>query len=247
MEQTQIERKIALVTGASRGIGRAIASTLAKNNITVIGTATTDDGAQTITDYLSIYNGCGVVLDIGDSANITHTLKDITDKYGDISILINNAGITKDNLFLRMKEEDWDSVLDINLKSIFLLSKCVIKGMMKSSFGRIVNITSVIGFTGNPGQVNYSSAKSGIMGFTKSMAQEFGSRNITVNCVAPGFVTSDMTNKLSDEVKASYLNKIPLGKFADPIDIANGVKFLVSDDAAYITGTTLHINGGLYM
>jgi len=242
-------KKVALVTGATRGIGRAIALTLAKANsdMQVIGTATSDSGAEAITEYLKPYNGLGMVLNVADRGNIDHTVSEITTKYGDITVLVNNAGITKDNLFLRMKEEDWDAVIDTNLKSVFLLTKAVIRGMMKARYGRIVNITSVVGFTGNPGQVNYASAKGGLVAFSKSLAQELGSRNITVNCIAPGFIQTDMTDKLSDELKAAYVKNIPLGKLGQVEDIANSVKFLVSDDAGYITGSTIHVNGGLYM
>lgn len=244
MSQT---KKIALVTGATRGIGKAIAISLANNGIVVIGTATTESGANSISEYLKQYDGSGMVLNVADKISIDNLVDEITKKYGEITILVNNAGITKDTLFLRMKEEDWDDVLDTNLKSVFLLCKAVIRGMTKNRFGRIVNITSVVGFMGNPGQINYASAKAGMVAFSKSLAKELGSRNITVNCVAPGFVVSDMTDKLPDEVKEGYLKNIPLGRFADPQEIANSVNFLVSDNANYITGSTIHVNGGLYM
>lgn len=239
-------KQIALVTGATRGIGRAIALTLAQNNITVIATATTSDGVTKINEYLKPHDGLGVILDVSNKESIDTVIADITKQYGDISILVNNAGITKDNLFLRMQESDWDQVMDTNLKSVFLTSKAVIRSMTKNRFGRIVNITSVVAFTGNPGQVNYSSSKAGIVAFSKSLAKELGSRNITVNCVAPGFIETDMTEKLSEDVKASYIKNIPLGRLGKPQEIANCVKFLISDDANYITGTTLHVNGGLY-
>jgi 3-oxoacyl-[acyl-carrier protein] reductase len=239
-------KKIALVTGATRGIGKAIALALAKSGIAVIGTATTESGAHAISAYLAPFNGLGVVLNVTDKASIDGAIAEIKSKYGDVSVLINNAGITKDGLFLRMKEEDWDDVVDTNLKSVFLLTKAVIRGMTSARFGRIVNITSVVGFTGNPGQANYSSSKAGMVAFSKSLAKEFGSRNITVNCVAPGFIATDMTDKLTDEQKAEYSKSIPLGRMGSADDIANSVKFLVSDEASYITGTTIHVNGGLF-
>jgi 3-oxoacyl-[acyl-carrier protein] reductase len=241
------KKKIALVTGASRGIGKAIALGLAQDGLTVIGSATTDSGALAITEYLSAFGGTGIVLNIADNNSIEQAINYITTNYGEVEVLVNNAGITKDGLFLRMKEQDWDDVLNTNLKSVFSLSKAVIRGMTKNRYGRIVNITSVVGFMGNPGQVNYASAKAGMVAFSKSLARELGSRNVTVNCVAPGFVVSDMTDKLSDEVKSTYLNNIPLGRFAQPEEIADSVRFLVSDKANYITGTTIHVNGGLYV
>jgi len=240
-------KKIALVTGATRGIGKAIALGLAQDGFMVIGSATTENGAQSISDYLRDFAGVGVVLNIADNNNINQVISDITSQYGEIEILINNAGITKDGLFLRMKEQDWDDVLNTNLKSVFTLCKAVIRGMTKNRFGRIVNITSVVGFMGNPGQVNYASAKAGMVAFSKSLAKELGSRNITVNCVAPGFVVSDMTDKLPNEVRDAYLTNIPLARFAQPEEIADSVRFLVSDRANYITGTTIHVNGGLYV
>jgi 3-oxoacyl-[acyl-carrier protein] reductase len=244
---TENVKKIALVTGATRGIGKSIALTLAKHGITVIGTATTDSGAQTISAYLAPFNGCGVALNVTDKASIENVVSEIKNIHGDINILINNAGITKDGLFLRMKEEDWDSVMDTNLKSVFLLTKAVIRAMTSARYGRIVNITSLVGFTGNPGQANYCSSKAGMVAFSKSLAKEFGSRNITVNCVAPGFIATDMTDKLTDAQKAEYYKGIPLGRFGSTQDIANSVKFLISDEASYITGTTIHVNGGLFI
>lgn len=240
-------KKVALVTGATRGIGRAIATTLAKNGITVIGTATSENGANSISEYLKEFGGEGIVLNVTDKASIDQVVADITKKHGDITVLVNNAGITKDGLFLRMKEEDWDQVIDTNLKAVFLLAKAVIRGMTKARFGRIINISSVVGFMGNPGQVNYSSSKAGVVAFSKSLAKEVGSRNITVNCIAPGFIATDMTDALGQDVIDQYLKNIPLGRFGSVDDIANSVKFLVSDDAAYITGSTIHVNGGLYM
>ncbi len=240
-------KKIALVTGATRGIGRAVALSLAKNGISVIGTATTASGADSISQALAPFSGKGVVLNVMDKQNIEQVVADISAQYGDITILVNNAGITKDGLFLRMKDEDWDQVIDTNLRAVFLLSKAVIRGMTKAKFGRIVNISSVVGFMGNPGQVNYCSSKAGVVGFAKSLAKEVGSRNITVNCVAPGFIETGMTDALTEEVKAEYLKNIPLGRLGNVDDIASSVKFLVSDDASYITGSTIHVNGGMYM
>lgn len=240
-------KKIALVTGATRGIGKAIALALAKNGIMVIGTATTEDGAKKINAYLQEFGGEGCVLNVVDKDGVDKVVEQISAKYGDITILVNNAGITKDTLFLRMKEEDWDDVINTNLKSIFLLTKAIIRGMTKARFGRIVNITSVVGFMGNPGQVNYASSKAGMVAFSQSLAKEFGSRNITVNCVAPGFIATDMTDKLSADVTDAYIKNIPLGRLGSVDDIANSVKFLVSDDASYITGSTIHVNGGMYM
>lgn len=240
-------KKIALVTGATRGIGQAIALSLAQEGIIVIGTATTEAGAAKISEYLKDYSGVGMVLDVANKDNITELVAQINAEYGDITTLINNAGITKDGLFLRMKEDDWDAVMDTNLKSVFLLSKAVIRGMTKLRYGRIINITSVVGFTGNVGQVNYSSSKAGLVAFAKSLAKELGSRNITVNCVAPGFIQTDMTDKLDDAIRAEYIKSIPLGRFGMVEDIANATKFLVSDAANYITGTTIHVNGGMYV
>lgn len=240
-------KRIALVSGASRGIGKAIALKLANSGMTVIGTATTESGAQAISNYLGPLHGTGMVLNVTDKASIDNVVAEIKSKYGDVTVLVNNAGITKDGLFLRMKEEDWDEVMDTNLKSVFLLTKAVIRGMTSARFGRIVNITSVVGFMGNPGQANYCSSKAGMVAFSKSLAKEFGSRNITVNCVAPGFIATDMTDQLTDIQKSEYYKNIPLGRFGSPEDIANSVNFLVGDDAGYITGTTIQVNGGLYM
>ena len=239
-------KKIALVTGATRGIGKAIALSLSNSGITVIGTATSESGAKSISDYLAKFGGRGVVLDINSKENIDDVVKDIETQNGEVNILVNNAGITKDGLFLRMKEDDWDAVLDTNLKSVFLLSKAVIRGMTKARFGRIINITSVIGFVGNMGQTNYAAAKGGMIAFTKSMAKEFGSRNITSNCVAPGFIQTDMTDKLPEDVKNAYLASIPLGRLGEANEVASAVRFLASDEASYITGTTIHVNGGMF-
>ena len=240
-------KKIALVTGASRGIGRSIATTLAKNGITVIGTATSDSGAEAITEYLKEFGGRGVALNVNDKANIDAVVKDIALNDGDITILVNNAGVTKDGLLMRMKEEDWDEVLDTNLKSVFLLVKAAIRGMTKAKFGRIINVASVVGFMGNAGQVNYSAAKGGMIAMTKSLAKEFGSRNVTANCVAPGFIQTDMTDKLPEDVRDAYIKNIPLGRFGQVEDIANAVKYLASDEAGYVTGSTIHVNGGMYV
>ena len=240
-------KKVALVTGASRGIGRSIATTLAKNGIIVIGTATSESGADAITEYLKEFGGRGVALNVNDKANIDAVVKDIAATEGDLTILVNNAGITKDGLLMRMKEEDWDDVLDTNLKSVFLLVKAAIRGMTKAKFGRIINVASVVGFMGNAGQVNYSAAKGGMIAMTKSLAKEFGSRNITANCVAPGFIQTDMTDKLAEDVRDAYIKNIPLGRFGQVEDIANAVKYLASDEAGYVTGSTIHVNGGMYV
>ncbi|MEN9946302.1 MAG: 3-oxoacyl-ACP reductase [Pseudomonadota bacterium] len=239
--------KIALVTGASRGIGQAIALSLAKSGITVIGSATSEAGALAISEYLKPYAGRGVVLNVADKTSIEAVISEISAKEGDITILVNNAGITKDNLLMRMKEQDWDDVLDTNLKSVFLLVKATIRGMTKAKFGRIINIASVVGFMGNAGQVNYAAAKGGMIAMTKSLAKEFGSRNITANCVAPGFIQTDMTDKLTDEIKQSYIENIPLARFGQVEEIAGAVNYLASDLAGYVTGTTIHVNGGLYL
>ncbi len=240
-------KKVALVTGASRGIGKSIALTLAKAGVTVIGTATTDNGANAISEYLSEFGGRGIALNVNSKENIEAVIKDIAEKDGDVTILVNNAGITKDGLLMRMKEEDWDDVIDTNLKSVFLLVKAAIRGMTKAKFGRIINVASVVGFMGNPGQINYSAAKGGMIAMTKSLAKEFGSRNITANCVAPGFIQTDMTDKLPEDVRESYIKNIPLGRFGQVEDIANAVKYLASDEASYVTGSTIHVNGGLYV
>lgn len=240
-------KKVALVTGASRGIGKSIALTLAKSGVTVIGTATSEDGAVAITNYLQEFGGRGIALDVNNKDNIDAVIKNIAENDGDVTILVNNAGITKDGLLMRMKEEDWDAVLDTNLKSVFLLVKAAIRGMTKAKFGRIINVASVVGFMGNPGQVNYSAAKGGMIAMTKSMAKEFGSRNITANCVAPGFIQTDMTDRLPEDVKEAYIKNIPLARFGQVEDIANAVKYLASDGAGYVTGSTIHVNGGLYV
>ena len=242
-----LENEIVLVTGASRGIGAAIADTLAAQGAKVIGTATTESGAQAITQRLSAHGGAGRVLDVTSSAAVEALIESIGAEFGAVSILINNAGIIRDQLLMRMKEDDWQAVLDTNLSSIYRTSKAVMRGMMKARKGRIVNIASVIGLTGNPGQANYAAAKAGIIAFSKSLAREIGSRGITVNVIAPGFIDTDMTRALPEESKNALLGQIALGRLGAPEDIAQAVLFLASPAAAYITGETLHVNGGMYM
>ncbi|HXE40346.1 MAG TPA: 3-oxoacyl-ACP reductase FabG [Azonexus sp.] len=241
--------KIALVTGATRGIGRAIALELGKQGATVIGTATSGDGADRISTYLAAagIKGRGVALDVCNIAQTDSLLADLTKEFGAITILVNNAGITRDNLTMRMGDDEWDAVIDTNLKAVFRLSRGVMRGMMKARFGRIVNITSVVGYSGNAGQANYCAAKAGVAGMSRSLARELGSRNITVNCVAPGFIATDMTHALTEEQKQAMLAAIPLGRAGTPEDIAGAVGFLVSPAAAYVTGTTVHVNGGMFM
>jgi len=241
--------RIAVVTGASRGIGQAIALRLARDGHTVIGTATTEAGAQAISTKFSEagLKGCGRVLNVADPASVDAFMKSVGEEFGAPTLLVNNAGITRDNLLLRMKDDEWDDILRTNLSSIFRMSKACLRGMMKARGGRIVNISSVVGATGNAGQANYAAAKAGIIGFTKSLAREVGSRDITVNCVAPGFIDTDMTRALSEEQRNSLLQGIPLGRLGVAEEIAGAVAFLCSDDAAYITGETLHVNGGMYM
>jgi 3-oxoacyl-[acyl-carrier protein] reductase len=241
-----LEGEIALVTGASRGIGKAIAEELAARGATVVGTATSENGAAAISEYLGD-QGKGMVLNVTDPESISGVIDAITDEYGAISILVNNAGITRDNLMMRLKDEDWDAIIDTNLNSVFRLSKAVLRGMMKARKGRIINIGSVVGSTGNPGQTNYAAAKAGILGFSKAMAREVGSRGITVNVVAPGFIDTDMTRELSDDQRDALKASIPLNRLGEPQEIAKAVAFLSSPDAAYITGETLHVNGGMFM
>ena len=243
---SNLKGRVALVTGASRGIGAAIADSLAAAGATVIGTATSDNGAQQITDALGS-SGRGAVLDISSDDSVQALIADIQANEGPPTIVINNAGITKDNLLMRMKPEEWDSVLSTNLSGVFRVCKATLRGMMKAKGGRIINIASVIGLMGNPGQANYAAAKAGIIGFSKSLAREVGSRNITVNVVAPGIIDTDMTRVLADEQRAAMLAQVPLGRLGEAQDIANSVLFLASDAAAYITGETLHVNGGMLM
>jgi 3-oxoacyl-[acyl-carrier protein] reductase len=238
-----LEGKLALVTGASRGIGRAIALELLKQGAKVVGTATSDDGAKAIADAGLV----GRVLNVRDAVQTDAMLAGLQKEFGDIAVLVNNAGITRDNLALRMKDGDWDEVMETNLKSVFRLSRAVMRGMMKARWGRIINITSVVGASGNPGQANYAAAKAGIVGLSKSLARELGSRNITVNCVAPGFIDTDMTRALPEAQKGALLAQIPLGRLGLPEDIAAAVAYLASPAAGYVTGAVLHVNGGMYM
>lgn len=244
-----LDKKVCLVTGATRGIGKEIATQLGKQGAIVVGTATSDSGADSISDYLSEQGiaGKGLKLNVADADSIDFVMKAIVDEFGAISVLVNNAGITKDNLMMRMKEDEWDDVLNTNLKSVYRLSKQVMRGMMKARSGRIINITSVVGVSGNAGQANYAASKAGVIGFTKSLAQEIASRGVTVNAVAPGFIQTDMTDALTDEQKDKMAANIPAGKLGQPSDIASAVVFLASDESAYVTGTTLHVNGGMYM
>jgi 3-oxoacyl-[acyl-carrier protein] reductase len=239
-------KRIALVTGASRGIGRAIAEKLAEDGFFVLGTATSENGAAAISAYLG-ENGKGLTLDVSNAESVESVMKAISDEFGTPHVLVNNAGITRDNLLMRMKDEEWDDIISTNLTSVFRMSKAVLRGMMKAKTGRIINISSVVGSTGNAGQANYAAAKAGMIGFTKSMAKEVGSRNITVNTVAPGFIDTDMTKELSDDIKNNLLAAIPLARLGDAKEIAHAVSFLASDGAAYITGETLHVNGGMFM
>ncbi len=247
---SSLEKHVALVTGASRGIGRAIAVELAKRGATVIGTATTEAGAAAITEYLHAVRadaGRGAVLNVTDAEQSNALIDDIAKQHGGVSILVNNAGITQDQLAMRMKDEEWDAVIATNLTAVGRLSRAVLRGMMKAKHGRIISITSVVGSAGNPGQMNYAAAKAGVAGMSRALAREIGSRNITVNCVAPGFIDTDMTKALNEQQVAALLQQIPAGRFGMPEDIAAAVAFLASDDAGYITGTTLHVNGGMYM
>jgi 3-oxoacyl-[acyl-carrier protein] reductase len=244
-----IEGKVALVTGASRGIGRGIAAALARAGATVVGTATTQAGADAIAAQLAAdgAKGTGLVMNVNDAEAVDAALAQIQKVHGDIAILVNNAGVTRDNLLLRMKDEEWDDIMSTNLKSVYRLSKAVLRGMMKARHGRIINITSVIGATGNAGQTNYAAAKAGVAGFTRALAREVGSRNITVNCVAPGFIDTDMTRALPENQRTALLTQIPLGRLGDVDDVAHAVLFLASAGASYITGCTVHVNGGMHM
>jgi 3-oxoacyl-[acyl-carrier protein] reductase len=242
-----VKDRIAFVTGASRGIGRAIALALAQRGAKVVGTATSEAGAAGIREVLAPFGGEGIVLDVTDAAALDVAIDGIVKRQGALHILVNNAGITRDNLAMRMKDEDWDAVQDTNLKAVFRVSRAVMRTMMKQRWGRIVNITSVVGASGNPGQANYAAAKAGVAGMTRALAKELGSRNITVNCVAPGFIATDMTDALAEAQKAALLAQIPLGRLGTPEEIAATVAFLCSPEAGYITGAEIHVNGGMFM
>lgn len=244
-----LQGQIALVTGASRGIGQGIVLELGRQGATVIGTATTQNGAQTINEYLAVagIKGCGMELDVNDAVQIDQVTSDTRNQYGEISILVNNAGITRDNLLARMTDEEWDDIISTNLKSVFRMSRAVLRAMMKARHGRIINISSVIGSMGNAGQANYAASKAGIIGFSKSLAREIGSRNITVNCIAPGFIATDMTEALSQSQRDKLVEHVPLKRLGQVADVAASVAFLAGPGAAYITGATLHVNGGIYM
>tara|TARA_B110000037_G_scaffold18991_1_gene19957 strand:- start:29 stop:781 length:753 start_codon:yes stop_codon:yes gene_type:complete len=249
MRGTMLQNQIALITGTSRGIGKAIALKLGKDGATVIGTATTDEGVKSISNYLSEagIKGKGIILNVNDADQIRNLFTEIRKEFGEVTILVNNAGITRDDLLVRMKDEKWDEVIGTNLKAIFRLSREVLRSMMMARSGRIINIASIVGSTGNAGQSNYAAAKAGILGLSKSLAREVGSRNITINCVAPGFVDTDMTRALSEKQQQDLLQHIPLKRLGEPEDIASAVAFLASPSAGYITGATLHVNGGMYM
>ena len=250
MEKIKVlQGQVALVTGASRGIGQAVALDLGRQGATVIGTATSEAGAEKIAAYLKQAGvaGTGLVLNVNDALQVEAVLQTTRERYGEVTVLVNNAGITRDNLLLRMKEEEWDDIIQTNLKSVFRLSQAVLRGMMKARYGRIVSIASVVGAMGNAGQTNYAAAKAGIMGFSKALAREVGSRNITVNCVAPGFIDTDMTKALSDTQRQALLANIPMGRLGSVEDVAAAVTFLASPQAGYITGNTVHVNGGMYM
>ena len=250
MSKQGLDNQVALVTGASRGIGRAIATELAKRGAKVIGTATSGSGAAAITEYLKAVRadaGQGAVLNVNDAEASNQLIDSISKEHGGLSILVNNAGITQDQLAMRMKDEEWDAVIATNLTAVARLSRAVLRGMMKAKYGRIISITSVVGSAGNPGQMNYAAAKAGVAGMSRALAREIGSRNITVNCVAPGFIDTDMTKALNEQQVAALLQQIPAGRFGMPEDVAAAVAFLASAEAGYITGTTLHVNGGMYM
>jgi len=247
MSNLPLSGEVALVTGASRGIGAAIADELAAQGATVIGTATSESGAQAIAGRLGANGGHGRVLDVANAGSIDALIEGVTKDIGAISILVNNAGITRDNLLMRMKDEDWQAILDTNLTSVYRTSKAVMRSMMKARKGRIINIASVVGVTGNAGQTNYAAAKAGIIAFSKSLAKEIGSRGVTVNVVAPGYIATDMTKDLPEDARQALMNQIALGRLGEPADIARAVGFLAGPAAAYITGETLHVNGGMYM
>ena len=248
MTEMTMTGQVALVTGASRGIGAAIALHLAQLGYKVVGTATTEDGAGRITAALSAYAGCkGAMLDVNDSAAAEALIDGMVKEHGGLQVLVNNAGITRDTLAMRMKDDDWDAVLDTNLKAVFRMSRAVMRPMMKQRYGRIINITSVVGASGNPGHANYAAAKAGVAGMTRALARELGSRNITVNCVAPGFIETDMTAALPEAQQKALLDQIPLGHLGKPSDIAHAVSYLASPTASYVTGQELHVNGGMFM
>jgi 3-oxoacyl-[acyl-carrier protein] reductase len=248
MSENVFAGQVALVTGASRGIGAAIALELARKGLKVIGTATSEDGAAKISQTLANFEGCrGTKLDVNNAAEAEALIDAIVKEHGALHVLVNNAGITRDMLAMRLKDEDWDAVLDTNLKAVFRMSRAVIRPMMKQRYGRIVSITSVVGASGNPGQANYAAAKAGVAGMTRALARELGSRNITVNCVAPGFIETDMTAALPEEQQKALLGQIPLGHLGKPADIAHAVAYLASPQAAYVTGQELHVNGGMFM
>ncbi len=248
MSDSKFEGQVALVTGASRGIGAAIAMELAQRGLKVIGTATTADGAAKISQVLSAFPGCsGSALDVNDAAAAEALIDSIVKQHGGLQVLVNNAGITRDMLAMRLKDEDWDAVLDTNLKAVFRMSRAVMRTMMKQRYGRIISITSVVGASGNAGQANYAAAKAGVAGMTRALARELGSRKITVNCVAPGFIETDMTASLPEEQQKALLGQIPLGHLGKPQDIAHAVAYLASPQASYVTGQELHVNGGMYM
>ncbi|MGH6624957.1 MAG: 3-oxoacyl-ACP reductase FabG [Burkholderiaceae bacterium] len=248
MSEVKFEGQVALVTGASRGIGAAIALELAQRGLKVIGTATTDEGAAKISATLAAFAGCrGAKLNVNDGAGAEALIDSIAKEHGGLQVLVNNAGITRDMLAMRLKDEDWDAVLDTNLKAVFRMSRAVMRTMMKQRYGRIISITSVVGASGNPGQANYAAAKAGVAGMTRALARELGSRGITVNCVAPGFIATDMTASLPEEQHKALLGQIPLGQLGQPSDIAHAVAYLASPQAGYVTGQELHVNGGMYM
>jgi 3-oxoacyl-[acyl-carrier protein] reductase len=248
MNEVKFEGQVALVTGASRGIGAAIALELARKGVKVVGTATTEAGVAKITDVLSAFNGCaGRLLDVTHSAAGEALVDALVKDLGGLHVLVNNAGITRDNLAMRMKDDEWDAVMEANLKGVFRMSRAVMRTMMKQRYGRIINITSVVGASGNPGQANYAAAKAGVAGMTRALARELGSRNITVNCVAPGFIETDMTASLHEDQQKALLGQIPLGHLGKPSDVAHAVAYLASPQASYVTGQELHVNGGMYM
>ncbi len=248
MSEVKFEGQVALVTGASRGIGAAIALELARKGLKVVGTATTDAGAARISETLSAFAGCsGRTLDVTLAAAGEALVDAVVKEYGGLQVLVNNAGITRDNLAMRMKDDEWDAVIEANLKGVFRMSRAVMRTMMKQRYGRIINITSVVGASGNPGQANYAAAKAGVAGMTRALARELGSRNITVNCIAPGFIETDMTAGLGEEQQKALLGQIPLGHLGKPADIGHAVAYLASPGASYVTGQELHVNGGMYM